>query len=169
MMRFARVLAIALLAAAPVAAQEGITYSDAASQACSEEAISDSERADCIGASARQCVEDSPVGNRRLMGALCLINETEYWQRRLDDTRFELVRSFEATDNGLGTDGQTAFPMGEALGLMMQTWERYRDQTCQFEMVLSGAMPGDTLIDVNCNLRLTGEQALYLEAQSGGF
>ncbi len=168
MMRFASVLAITLLAAVPVAAQEGIIYSDAPSQACLEEATSDGERADCIGASARQCIEDSPVGNRRLIGALCLISETEYWQRRLDDARFELVRSFEAMDSGLGNDGQSAFSKGEVLDLMMQTWERHRDPLCQFELALSEAMPGDNLVDVACNLRLTGEQALYLEAQSGG-
>lgn len=170
MMRFARLWAIALLMAGPVAAQESITYSDASSQACSQEAISNGERADCIGASARQCIEATTLGNRRLVGALCLMSETKYWQRRLDDMRDVLARSFEASDIGLGTEGQTAFPKGEALALLMQDWERYRHQTCQFEMALSGAMPGDGLIDIECNLRLTGAQALYLEQQPvGGF
>ncbi len=167
-MRLIMVFAVLLVASAGWAQE--ITYSDASSEACSQEAVSDGERADCIGASARQCIEATSLGNRRLIGALCLMSETKYWQRRLDDMRDVLARSFKASDIGLGTDGLTAFPKGEALALMMQDWERYRDQTCQFEMALSGAMPGDGLIDVECNLRLTGAQALYLEQQPvGGF
>ncbi len=169
-MRFARLCAMALLAAGPVAAQEGIIYSDASSQACSEEATSDTERADCIGASARQCFEATTVGNRRLTRALCLFGETEYWQQRLDDRRRDLARSFEESDIGLGTVGLTPFPKGEALDLMMQAWERYREQACQFELSIRGAMPGDDLSDVECKLLLTGAQALYLETQPiGGF
>ena len=166
MMHFARLWALVLLLAGPVAAQE-IVYSDASSEACSEEAVSDAERANCIGASARQCIEAS--GNDRISRALCAIEETKYWDRRLNAAYGWLREAYAAGDAGRQTDSSTPYPRGQAMQEMQRAWIKYRDARCLYETAQWGSMPDAGVADVECLLRVTGEQALYLEAQPGDF
>ncbi len=166
MMRFARATLCAVLVAGPAAAQE-ISYSDASSEACSEEAVSDGERADCIGASARQCIAAS--SGDRIERALCVIEETKYWDDRLNAAYGGLGEAYAAHDGGRQTDTSTPYPRGQAMQEMQRAWIKYRDARCLYETAQWGSMPDAGLAEVECLLRVTGEQALYLEAQPGDF
>jgi len=153
-------------AGSSVFAQE-ISYSDASTEACSEEAVSDGERVACIGASARQCVEIS--GDERIMRALCMIEETKYWDRRLNAAYRWLRESYAERDAGRRTDNSTPYPRGLAMQEMQRAWIKYRDTRCRYEMAQWSGMPSAGLAEVECMLQATGEQALYLEAQPGDF
>jgi len=159
------IILVGILNASAGFAQEDIQFTDMASQKCSEEAISDVERASCIGASAGLCIEKS--NGQRIERALCTVAETKYWDDRLSAVYRALQLAYAEGDVDRAIDFSTPYPRGLAMQEMQRAWMEYRDLRCQFEAAQWGSMPSAGLMEVECLLRVTGEQALYLEVQPG--
>ena len=171
-MKTATVFLLALwgMASQPAQAQDEVAdhYTSSSTEACLEEAASDTERLGCVGASARICVAQSGDPLLRIVRAVCAVNETKYWQARLDAAVAHLTEAFAESDAMLATDNTTPYPKALAMAEMQIAWQGFMDETCDFEMALWGWGPGSGVQEVECRLRMTGAQALYLESQPDG-
>ena len=143
-MRLTRFLIIAVLLGSPVAAQEGFDIS--VTEACMEDALTYEERQYCVGSAARQCMEY--YGNSESM-ARCAVAEIAWWEARAGMSIRQIM--MEDTEN---------VELATAILRMHVTWKDLSDRQCAFEQLI-GAQQGENKSE--CLLRMTGEQALYLE------
>ena len=149
-MRF--VLAILLLVAAPVFAQD-IDYSDASTEACLQEALGPSERHACIGASANQCTIKTPGGSATVVVGACFDRELQFWDARLNEVYAQL-RAQQA-------DMEPA--RNANLQAMQRAWITYRDARCDYELVQWGGGTGGIPALIACLMQSTAEQVFVLE------
>jgi len=137
-------------------------------EGCLSEATSYAEQEDCIGYSARICVEETSDTPLTVTQVLCAMEERDFWDRRLSTRYRHLQIAFQETDAELKIDNTTPFPKSIALLEMQAIWPSFRDQTCKFETALWGWGSTSGLEEVTCLMRVTAEQALYLERQPDG-
>jgi len=117
------------------------------------------EQRACVGASAEACMEATPGGYSTVGMGACLEYEYEYWDGRLNDAYRVLLDSERADDLEWGQPVKKA----DALRDMQRAWIAYRDATCDYERSQWGGGTGGSPATAACLMRLTGEQALYLE------
>lgn len=145
-----RLCAMMLLLAGPVVAQD--TFDISFTAACMEDAITSEERSFCVGASTRQCIEH--LGDPAVVLA-CAQAETAWWSERMATVFKQISRSAEV-------DADQA----KALAQMQAAWLAYRNTSCAFERAF-GAEQG--LVETECLLWMTGDQAVYLEDYMPGY
>ncbi len=164
--RPAHAILYVLLAALPasVSAEEG-GFDIAHTEACLAGATEPEARRWCIGVSADRCLQTPMGGSTVGMGA-CLSFEWEYWDARLNEN-YRVLRAEEAQADIDMAGDRGAVPRAEALRDMQRAWIAFRDATCTYERSQWGSGTGGGPIEAGCHLRLTGEQALYLESQLG--
>lgn len=161
-MRWALLAALALASSA-ASAQE-VQFSAEASESCvAAQATPDGKRG-CLGQSAQRCMEDSPEGYTTIGMMACLDAERDYWDARLNHAYGSLRSKAKSSDAGLEEIGSSAPRTAPALRDMQRAWISYRDATCEFEQAQWGGGSGGGPAVLGCLMRLTGEQALYLES-----
>ncbi len=163
------ILAAVLLPHMAMAQGSAVVFDIGASEACSEEAVNDAERAACVGVSMRQCIANTPGAREAGSGqaaiwANCANAETQWWQARMDYAYEQLMQDFAASDAGLKEDGTTPYPKAKALEDLQAAWLEYRAQSCVLTVSLRGHSPAAALAGPVCFLRMTGAQALFLES-----
>ncbi len=97
----------------------------------------------------------------------CLSQEWGWWDARLNAAYGALMARHSANDAQSKTDGFEAPPVAPALRDMQRAWIAWRDASCDYERVQWSGGSGGGPATVACLMRLTGEQALALEAQIG--
>jgi len=163
-----RGLALAvLLAGTGAAAQE---FDIGPTLDCLGRAVTWDERAVCIGTAAGVCMNSEMGGSTVGMGN-CLNAELEFWDRRLNETYRMLRAKEQAADADLadlaGLPGEGG--RADALRAMQRAWIAYRDTACAYERAQWGGGTGGGPAAVGCLMRMTGEQALYLERMQGDY
>ena len=158
---FGIVLGLAL--AGSSAAAQDLQFSMGSTLACLEEVIDGDRLQDCIGASAEFCMEETEGGFSTIGMSGCMDRELSYWDSRLNDAYARLRRA-EQADDEMGRDLPGYVNKANALRDMQRAWIVYRDATCDYERSQWGGGTGGGPATVGCLLRLTGEQALYLES-----
>ncbi|MGB1235609.1 MAG: lysozyme inhibitor LprI family protein [Planktomarina sp.] len=140
------------------------------SQEATENCISESEQSgfvsDCVGESARQCVEDGPEEGFFANSKTCYNLEAQYWENELANTILRLKIKMQNNDAQLDLQGDVAAQTVRqlpALEIMQQTWTQHRDATCALYNSLYGRPLDDTLFITICLMDQTAKQATFLK------
>jgi len=95
----------------------------------------------------------------------CASREADWWDAMLNaeyQARRAEARRFDADT------GARPLPSAEALRDMQRAWITFRDATCSFEASQWGGGTGANPAFLNCIMRMTAEQALYLRGAGFG-
>ena len=142
-------------------AQE-LRYSDDATLECISQAGTLAEQRACIGVSANVCINATPDGQTTYGMGGCLELELRFWDDILNINYQKGRNRARAMDSEMQQPGTNLPSLDQALRDMQRAWIPYRDATCDFERGQWGGGTGAGPAMLACMLRLTGEQALYL-------
>ena len=152
------IFSLAMFCAGSAMAQDGLTYSCAPTETCLTRNSNWEDRRACIGQAAEACVEATGYATPVLSG--CASRELDDWDARLN----AVYRDARAQAQRRDADAFSGAPsQAEAIRDMQRAWIPFRDATCTYEASQWGGGTGAGPAYVNCLLRLTAEQALYLE------
>jgi hypothetical protein len=131
---------------------------------CVETAATDADRAACIGRGAEACL--AAVANPQEMdAAICLNAETAWWQGRLRSALERMQARAAERDAPFAAEIAKGAPrMTDDLANLQAAWKAWSEQHCIFETMFHRGKPDRTRFGATCLLRVTAEQALYLEA-----
>jgi uncharacterized protein YecT (DUF1311 family) len=152
-----------LLLAGSAAQAQDLQYSSQASHVCVAQAATPSGKRACVGVSANACMNATSDGGTTVGMGYCLDEERKYWDARLNSAYRVIRAKAQTLDVDMLKIGATAPRTSPALRDMQRTWIVHRDATCNFEMVQWGGGTGGGPANLGCLMRMTGEQALYLE------
>lgn len=156
-------LLAALLTAGTAAAAQEVPFSSAATASCVAAQTAPEGKRGCLGLSAQQCMA-APGGSTTIGMIGCLDAERAYWDGRLNHAYQAVRAEVQASDAQLDAMGSGAPRMAVALRDMQRAWIAYRDAVCHFERSQWGGGSGGGPAAVSCLMRLTGQQAIYLES-----
>ena len=142
-----------------MAAAADVPYTDTVTENCVFLAETKAERLACIGASAHACVQAASDGRTQAGMSRCLSRELRYWDKALNRTYQSLKYKAKRVDAAEQTAG--AREMERHLRQMQLNWIAFRDATCAFEQMRWEAEDGP--VTQNCLMRVTAQQALYLQ------
>lgn len=150
-----------LLAMSGAAPAQTVNFDPAVAQTCLDRG---GARA-CIGEATEACVTGTPGGASTVGYAMCTRAELTWWDDRLNGAYQRMLvqaREIDAQSPGQGTPDR---PSDEAaLRAMQRAWIGYRDATCGYEELQWWGGTGAHGAGLACAMRLTGEQALYLQS-----
>jgi uncharacterized protein YecT (DUF1311 family) len=157
--------ALALILSAPATHAQSLIYSEMATLACLNNAAASrpSAKIDCVGASANACMAATPDGSTTYGMGGCLDRELSFWDAMLNHNYQILRDKARATDAEMRRIGASVTDLEQTLRDMQRTWIAWRDATCDFERGQWGGGTGGGPATYACLLRLTGQQALYLD------
>ncbi len=151
--------------ASPVAAQD-LVFSPIASENCLGKSEGREMAETCIGKSAEVCMTENGADGSTTVGmGYCLAQELDYWDERLNAAYGALWNVDRAYDAELEDLGSTAPRRAPALREMQRAWIGFRDATCVYEYSAWGGGTGGGPAHAACMMRITGAQALRLEAE----
>ena len=156
------VILLAAMGDGGVAGAQDLRYSDDATLECISQAGSLPEQRACIGVSANACINATPDGQTTYGMGACLEQELRFWDGILNINYQKGRNRAKAMDSEMQQPGTNPFSLDQALRDMQRAWIPYRDATCDFERGQWGGGTGAGPAMLACLLRLTGEQALYL-------
>ncbi|WP_371157774.1 lysozyme inhibitor LprI family protein [Jannaschia sp. 2305UL9-9] len=119
----------------------------------------------CIGASADQCMTETPGGETTVGMGGCLWAEAQYWDTRLNRAYTGLRALEQQADADDASYGLTTASRADALRDMQRAWIAFRDATCAYEATQWGGGTGAGPASNACWMMQTGRQALVLEAR----
>ena len=163
-----RYLSLVLILSAGVAAAQDLQYSNDLTAACVYAQPTLAGQKTCIGRSAQACMDATSMGNTTVGMGGCVSYELEYWDTRLNAAYKTQLAKAKAWDVEMRELGSSAESMEDALRNMQRSWIPWRDATCGFERAQWGGGTGGGPATYACLVRLTGEQALYLETSQVG-
>ncbi len=155
---------------APVRAQEEVlAFSMEATEACLADGAHPGTPAQCIGESARLCMERSDYGQTTVGITACLGHELEAWDRRLNAAYRALMAQERAADAELADLGSAAPRAAVALREMQRAWIAWRDARCAYVAARWGGGTGAGPAAQECFMEETGRQALFLKRMLEGY
>lgn len=157
-----QIAALLVLLGTPLTAQD-LRYSEDATVACIYAAPTQAGQRVCIGQSAQACMSATSDGGTTVGMGGCLDRELQYWDGRLNVAYRALMKKAKRVDSEMAGSGATVPKLEPALRQMQRDWIPWRDATCDFERAQWGGGTGGGPATLSCLMRLTGEQALYLE------
>ena len=152
-------LILAVVSAAPVAAQD-LVFSSSATESC---LASGADFRTCIGRSAEACMNDTPGGWSTLGMGGCYEREWLWWDDRLNASygfAMEHARKADADNGGLGPS------QAETLRDMQRAWVTFRDRRCDYERSQWGGGTGGGPAALSCLMDATARQTWYLESMA---
>jgi len=164
-MRLVLVGAVALGMGGSASAQDadGLYYDFAPTSRCLAESETSAERSECIGRASEACIDATGYATPVLSG--CAFRELESWDAHLNAV-YQAARA-QAREFDMGA-GAGAPSLAVGLRDMQRAWIEYRDATCGYEAAQWGGGTGAGPAFAGCLMRLTAEQALYLEYEGMG-
>jgi uncharacterized protein YecT (DUF1311 family) len=157
-----RLAAVLTLLASPAVAQD-LKYSDASTQSCLEEAESYGAKIDCAGASAGQCMDDTPGGHSTVGMGGCLDRELAYWDGLLNSHYNAAMTQAKNLDADRPASMKDLPGAATALRDMQRAWIPFRDKACGYEASLWAGGTGQGPATLSCLMQQTAKQALTLE------
>lgn len=122
----------------------------------------------CIGRAADACMS-GPGADPSTVGMVrCLDGELRWWDGRLNAAYSRLMAIEKASDAEMAEIGATVPSASATLRAMQRAWIAWRDAACEYERVQWGGGTGGGPASAACWMKLTGSQALALEAHMGG-
>ncbi len=106
---------------------------------------------------------NNPGGETTVGMSSCLDQEVKQWDGWLNAAYGTLLSKAQASDAESAKWGTSAPKITPVLREMQRKWIAFRDTTCDFEMSQWGGGSGTGPAGLNCLLRLTADQAIYLE------
>ncbi|MEK6217371.1 MAG: DUF1311 domain-containing protein [Boseongicola sp.] len=159
-----KILFMLVLFAAPVAAQD-LVFSPNATEICAAESTDLIVAEACVGRSSDLCMtENGNDGSSTVGMGYCLSRELDYWDARLNIAYKSLRQVDRVYDAELDELGSSAPRRVAVLRDMQRAWIGYRDAACAYEYSGWGGGSGGGPAHASCMMRVTGEQALHLEA-----
>lgn len=146
-------------------AAQQIVFSPAAAEDC---LVREGRKEDCIGASAEACMAATEGGYSTVGTTACLDRELSYWDARLNAAYRALLARHEAEDKETRELGLIGPLQGESLREMQRAWIPYRNAACIYELAAWAGGTGGGPAHLGCQMRMTAEQALALEARLEG-
>lgn len=146
-----------LLLPLPAAAQD-IRFDAAVIDAC----LARGGWEDCIGSAADACMAASPGGETTIVSNGCLEREFAWWDKELNAAYQRLIAEMQRRDADRWDAQQPS--QEDAARDMQRAWIAFRDATCNFEVLGWWGGTGANGAWMSCQMRLTGEQALYLQS-----
>lgn len=152
----------------PVAgqAQQMIRFTPEATLACMKKARGGAAKEACIGESAKVCFNRiQPHTNGDV--AACMAAETGYWKKRMDRAYDEMMVKAAKADEEFQKNPKSKnvpFKLTEDLEIMQTRWASWREARCAVEAMMRRGTPFTSTAAASCTMKLTGEQALFLEA-----
>ena len=156
----APLLAALLGALAFPAGAQTLEYSPEATETC----LQDGRAADCIGASAKVCIE-APDGYTTVGMGYCLDQELKWWDARLNEVYGRLREADRADDAEMKELSSNIPEKAPALRDMQRAWIPFRDALCDYERVQWGGGSGSGPATLQCLMEETARQTLRLEAR----
>lgn len=145
---------------APAVAQQ-VSFSIRQTEACLSSAPTPEAARECIGLSANACMA-APLGGSTMGANACIDGELGWWDQRLNAAYKGLLHQAAGNDAEFpppeGQVGQT-----DALRNMQRAWIAFRDATCEYEYTQWFGGSGGSPAYSWCMMRMTAEQAIYLE------
>jgi len=157
-----RLAAVLTLLAAPVLAQD-LQYTDRGTESCLEEAESYGAKIDCAGASAGQCMEDTPGGQSTVGMGGCLDRELSYWDGLLNSHYKVAMAQAKNLDAERPASMKDLPGAAAALREMQRAWIPFRDKACAYEASLWSGGTGQGPAALSCLMQQTAKQTLTLE------
>ncbi|WP_372993714.1 lysozyme inhibitor LprI family protein [Sulfitobacter sp.] len=157
-----RLAAVLTLLAAPVLAQD-LQYTDRGTQSCLEQAESYGAKIDCAGASAGQCMEDTPGGHSTVGMGGCLDRELAYWDGLLNSHYKVAMAQAKNLDAERPASMKGLPGAAAALREMQRAWIPFRDKACAYEASLWSGGTGQGPAALSCLMQQTAKQTLTLE------
>ena len=157
-----RAVVLAAVIASPVAAQD-LPFDPAPIEACLADVEGDAKRA-CIGLAADPCTQ-TPDGYTMVGMGFCFGKERDWWDARLNAAYTELRALHAKQDEENASYGLKLPKVADALRDMQRAWIDYRDSACDYERSQWGGGTGGGPATSRCQMQMTGEQALALEAK----
>lgn len=157
-----RLAAVLTLLAAPVLAQD-LQYTDRGTQSCLEQAESYGAKIDCAGASAGQCMEDTPGGHSTVGMGGCLDRELAYWDALLNSHYKVAMAQAKNLDAERPASMKDLPGAAAALREMQRAWIPFRDKACAYEASLWSGGTGQGPAALSCLMQQTAKQTLTLE------
>lgn len=143
---------------------EDLPFSPAATEACLEAAETSGAGLDCIGQSAEACYSAEGVYSNYAVG-VCYGAEADYWDTRLNAAYGALLEIERSMLEDMRESGLSVPDTVTALREMQRAWIPYRDAACWYEYTTWGGGSGGGPASAACLMRVTGAQALALEAR----
>lgn len=159
----------AVLTASAAFAQDDLLFDIRHTQSCLLDADSFDDKRGCIGASANLCMGANDLGSSTYGMGGCLSFEAEWWDGQLNAAYKKLMRREKSDDVDADGYGDNIPKKAPALRDMQRAWIPYRDATCAYEYSQWGGGTGGGPASVACVMRLTAEQALYLQDSLTGY
>ena len=156
------VLALVLMAAPAMA--QNLVFSAAPMETCLGLTEDYRNKAMCIGQAAQACIEATPGGYSTAGMVGCFDAELQWWDARLNATYREVMATAKAMDRDKADYAPSRV---EALKAMQRAWIAFRDGKCAFARSEWGGGTGAGPAGVDCLLRETATQTLYLEMSLG--
>jgi len=152
-------LALALSLPAPLFA--GSETADCAAEATTPEAL----RA-CIGLSAEAC-RKRPSAVSPTDVASCYTDEYGFWRRRMRSDAEAMLAQAQKLDVPYAKQIASGMPRAtDDTQAMLDSWQEWVEKRCIFEAMLHRNSPRRMIYAAECHMKLTAEQALYLEASA---
>lgn len=142
---------------------DGLYYDFSPTAVCLAESETSAERSECIGRASEACIDATGYATPVLSG--CAFRELESWDAHLNAI-YQAARA-QAREFDMGA-GAGAPSLAVGLRDMQRAWIEYRDATCGYEAAQWGGGTGAGPAFAGCLMRLTAEQALYLEYEGMG-
>lgn len=160
---FPALLLVLSLGAAPASGAGALSPTEA----CLADATTDSERAACIGETARACQSGfaTPVP---LDIAICINTETEWWQARLPEALERMAAQAERLDAAhQGEIAKGAPRLTDDVEALQASWKDWTEKRCTFEAMLLRGDPRRMIVAADCMLQQVATQTLLLERGAG--
>ncbi|WP_157973508.1 lysozyme inhibitor LprI family protein [Tropicimonas sp. IMCC34043] len=158
------VVAVTLAVPVPIHAQT-LPFSPSQTADCLKKSPTRAKRRDCVGASAEAC-RVKLKSNAPADIALCMTSETAFWDKRMGEAYDAMQRKAAEADAQFDTAKNTTaapFKLTDDLAAQMAAWKDWRQKTCAVEAMLRRGTPYGVTAAASCMMKLTGEQALFLE------
>jgi uncharacterized protein YecT (DUF1311 family) len=163
--RLLALLALLGVSAGTSAAAQDLPFDIRATESCVAAAPDPRAQRTCIGASATECMA-TPAGSSTYGMGGCLDAELTWWDDRLNQVYRDL-RARDARDDAANQGLPGAASQAEALRDMQRAWIAFRDASCHYERVQWGGGTGGGPAALDCLMRMTAEQAIFLEEAMG--
>ncbi|MCF7776909.1 DUF1311 domain-containing protein [Sulfitobacter sp. M220] len=157
-----RVALALMLCASPLAAQD-LQYSDRGTELCLADAEGYAAKLACAGASANQCMEDTPGGSSTYGMGGCLDRELQFWDQRLNDNYAAVMVQAKRRDADAVPASEDRAGVADALREMQRAWIEFRDKACTYEAALWQGGTGQGPAAISCLMEQTARQALSLD------
>ena len=149
----------------PATAQDQPRFSAVPIESCLVGASDQAAMEQCIGLSARACMETHDAGFTTMGMSFCSGEELAFWDARLNVAYDQLMERSRDADADMKDLDIEVPSQAEALRDMQRAWLPFRDAACAFERAQWGNGTGGGPAAVACHASLTAKQALALEGR----